>query len=122
MTTPSQVLTPDIQSKCEKLNIGKNTHHIFFCAGPKCVDESVGADVWDHLKARVNQEVANGIKILRTKTVCLRICREGPVALVYPSGTWYAGVDKKVCDRIIDEHIKGGQPVESHIIASAPLP
>lgn len=49
--------------------------------------------------------------VLRTKADCLRICEQGCIAVVYPDGTWYAGLDVEKLDRVIDEHLLGGRPV-----------
>jgi (2Fe-2S) ferredoxin len=50
------------------------------------------------------------------RTACLNRCNAGPVMLVEPGHVMYAGLDKDKINRIIDEHIIGGKPVEEYII------
>jgi len=115
-----------LASITERLGIGHYHRHVFLCTGPNCCTPEVGADAWDTLKKELKERnlslssAANAC--YRTRANCLRVCAHGPIAVVYPDGTWYHGLTAERIPLFVTQHLERGEPVKEWVFAENPLP
>ena len=117
------------QERDSRLQLPPFRWHLFLCADqtkPKCCAKPVGLEAWNYLKQRIkalNLDTGD-LQVHRTKANCLRGCDyniPGPVLLLYPGGYWYRSATPEAIERILQEHILEGTPVEEFLIAQTPL-
>ena len=93
------------------------SRHVLVCTGGFCSPERRGRELYALLAELLQREdlLFGPSRVKRGETPCLGVCSNGPIVVVYPDGIWYAEVAPELLERIVVEHLKHGQPVESAV-------
>jgi (2Fe-2S) ferredoxin len=115
-----------LRTIASEMGVGDYRRHVLLCLGPDCCSSKVGEAAWDALKRELKRRglsMATGPNAcFRTKVGCLRVCKGGPIAVVYPEGTWYAELTADRIPQFVTEHLENNRPVEEWIFTRNPLP
>jgi (2Fe-2S) ferredoxin len=93
--------------------MGQYRHHVFVCTSGKTCPGQGSEAVHEKLKKAIAAAGLKG-KVRINHAGCMNQCGHGPMVVVYPDDIWYAAVDKEGAQRIVEEHLMGGVPVEKY--------
>lgn len=83
---------------------------LMICAGTGCI--SAGSLTLYELFVKELKERGLSNEYLPVPTGCNGFCAKGPIIVVQPEGIFYQKVKEKDIPVIIEQHLKGGKPVE----------
>jgi len=97
-------------------------YHIFVCTSCRingqqkgyCFQKDSVKIVQKFMEEIDDRELSNEVMI--TNTGCFGICEKGPIVVVYPEGVWYGNVTVKDVEKIMEQHIEGGEKVVELVI------
>ena len=92
--------------------MGQYKYHVFVCTSGKTCPKQGSEDVHAAMKKAVKEAgIRDHVRV--NHAGCMNQCGSGPMVVVYPEDTWYAGVDERGAKRIVAEHLVRGRPVEA---------
>jgi (2Fe-2S) ferredoxin len=114
----------NLTERLERVGIGSYSRHILLCVGESCSKkqpEGLAEETWIKLKNLLSANKLTPGAVFRTKCHCLRVCRQGPIGVVYPEGVWYADLTPQNIERVVREHLMENKVVTDLLIAKNPL-
>ena len=103
------------EEKKKELDLRINTKadtrekHILVCHGTGCTS-SKSPQILDNFNKIIKEKNIENVRVI--KTGCFGLCAKGPIVIIRPEDTFYAGVTPDDCEEIIQTHIVEGNKVE----------
>ncbi len=96
---------------------------VLVCVGSSCTAHGEGQALYNELKNKLKQlGLDQGeSRIHRSGATCLGLCKSGPLLCVQPDGVWYYGIDGNKLDKIIEQHLIAGTPVDEWVYHQGPV-
>ena len=110
------------QRSVDKPKIGAYRRHLLVCTGPRCTQDGAAQALFDSLGDKFKAAGLNEgeLRVKRSRVSCFAACKGGPVMCVQPDGVWYYDDTPANMDRIIDQHLVGGRPVDELVFHRGP--
>lgn len=91
--------------------------HILVCTADHCCKRG-GKKLCKAFKEALDDRgLKRQVKVLEVD--CLGQCGQGPMAVVYPDAVWYAGLEAKKAEEVVDQHLIAGKPVTADLYRKA---
>lgn len=121
MSGADDTLEDRIENAVVKPKIGDYRRHLLVCTGPRCSADGASQALFDSLGDKLKSAGLNAgaLRVKRSRVGCFAACKGGPIVCVQPDGTWYYNVTEENMNRIIDEHLCGGTPVDELVFHQA---
>jgi len=91
--------------------------HVLLCTSDSCRKRGARKVCKALRKALAERGLKRRVQLVPVD--CLKQCGHGPMALVYPDATWYAGLERDDVPRLVEEHLEGGKPLEARLYRRA---
>ena len=88
--------------------------YILVCGGTGCTSNH-SWEIMDELN-RLIEAAGKKDEIEIIQTGCQGLCAKGPIMVVHPGNVFYQEVQVDMVERIFNEHILGGQPVDEYLM------
>ncbi|MGE0010747.1 MAG: ferredoxin [Azoarcus sp.] len=122
MKGADSTVTPPPASAVIKPKLGTYHRHLLVCTGPRCSANSDAQALFDSLGERFRHAGvdAGELRVKRTRVSCFAACKGGPILCVQPDGVWYYNVTPENMQRIVDQHLVGGEVVADLVFHRGP--